>query len=100
MNESTRSCAPSLLRLIVELRGSDMPSNQLFLEAISELEPEDLAATLTQLEDDGLISWSEKGEQWTPTMRGLLIGIGLPAYEPGECLLESLLDVTTTTKCA
>jgi hypothetical protein len=77
-----------------------MPSNQLFLEAISELEPEELAATLTQLEGDGLISWSEKGEQWTPTMRGLLIGIGLPAYEPGECLLESLLDVTTTTKCA
>jgi hypothetical protein len=73
-----------------------MPSNDVFLEAISELEPEDLAATLTQLEGDGLIAWSEKGEQWTPTMRGLLIGIGLPAYEPGECLL----DVTATAACA
>jgi hypothetical protein len=96
MNESTRARAPSLLRLIVELRGSDMPSNDVFLEVISELEPEDLAATLTHLEDDGLIAWSEKAEQWTPTMRGLLIGIGLPAYQPGECLL----DVTATAECA
>lgn len=73
-----------------------MPSNDVFLEVISELEPEDLAATLTQLEDDGLIAWSEKAEQWTPTMRGLLIGIGLPAYSPGECLF----DVTATAECA
>ncbi|KIG16238.1 hypothetical protein DB30_04850 [Enhygromyxa salina] len=43
-----------------------------------------MAEQLDELERRGLISWSEGGEQWTPTMRGLLIGIGLPAFEPGE----------------
>jgi hypothetical protein len=95
MNESTRCRAPSLLRLIVELRGSDLPSNNVYLEIITELDSATLAATLAQLEDEGLISWSEGGEQWTPTMRGLLIGIGLPAYEPGECLLDM-----ATAECA
>ena len=96
MNESTRLPAPSLLRLIVELRGSDLPSNTVYLEIVSELDPVTLTATLTQLEGEGLIAWSEKGEQWTPTMRGLLIGIGLPAYQPGECLV----DTVDTAECA
>jgi hypothetical protein len=95
MNESTRFPTPSLLRLIVELRGSDLPSNDVYLGIVTELDSATLAATLAQLEREGLIAWSERGEQWTPTMRGLLIGIGLPPYEPGECLLD-----TTTAECA
>jgi hypothetical protein len=95
MNESTRLPAPSLLRLIVELRGTDLPSNNVYLEIVSELDADTLAATLAQLEREELIAWSERGEQWTPTMRGLLIGIGLPAYEPGD----SLLDMSTA-ECA
>lgn len=95
MNESTRFPAPSLLRLIVELRGTDLPSNNVYLEIVSELDPATLTATLAQLEREGLIAWSERGEQWTPTMKGLVIGIGLPAYEPGECVVS-----TTTAECA
>jgi hypothetical protein len=97
MNESTRFPAPSLLRLIVELRGTDLPSNNVYLEIVSELDSDTLSATLAQLEKEGLIAWSERGEQWTPTMRGLLIGIGLPAYEPGECLLDM---TSSTAECA
>lgn len=95
MNVSTRLPTPSLLRLIVELRGSDLPSNNVYLEIVSELDSDTLTATLAQLEREGLIAWSERGEQWTPTMRGLLIGISLPAYEPGECLLDA-----STAECA
>jgi predicted transcriptional regulator len=84
MNESTRPRALSLLRLIVELRGSDLPSNDVFLAEIGERAPEALAAELAELEAEGLITWSEAGEQWTPTMRGLMLGIALPAYEPVE----------------
>jgi predicted transcriptional regulator len=84
MQPFTHHGTASLLRLIVELRGSDMPSNDVFLAAISEREPGTLANELAELQRAGLISWSEGGEQWTPTMRGLLIGIGLPAFEPGE----------------
>lgn len=84
MNESTRARALSLLRLIVELRGSDLPSNDVFLGEIGEREPEVLAAELAELEAEGLIVWSEGGEQWTPTMRGLMIGIALPAFEPEQ----------------
>ena len=46
------------------------------------------AEELEELETQGLISWSEGGEQWTPTMRGLLLGINLPAYQPTEFLLD------------
>lgn len=84
MQRFTHHGTASLLRLIVELRGSDMPSNDVFLEIISEREPDTLAQELDELQRGGLISWSEGGEQWTPTMRGLLIGIGLPAFQPGE----------------
>jgi hypothetical protein len=84
-----------LLRLIVELRGSDLPSNDVYLEIVTELDSATLTATLAQLESEGLIAWSERGEQWTPTMRGLLIGIGLPSYAPGECLLD-----VSTAECA
>jgi hypothetical protein len=95
MNESTRLPAPSVLRLIVELRGSDLPSNTVYLEIVSELDAATLTATLAQLEREGLIAWSERGEQWTPTMRGLLIGMALPPYEPGD----SLVDMSTA-ECA
>ena len=88
MNASTRSSSLHLLRLIIELRGSDMPSNNVFLAAISELEDDDLSADLAVLEEGQLIAWSEVAEQWTPTMRGLLIGINLPAYEPALHLLS------------
>jgi predicted transcriptional regulator len=84
MQPFTHHGTASLLRLIVELRGSDMPSNDVFLAVVSEREPDTLTQELAELQRAGLISWSEGGEQWTPTMRGLLIGIGLPAFEPGE----------------
>jgi hypothetical protein len=96
MNENPRPRALCLLRLIVELKGSEMPSNDVFLTAISEQEPEVIAEDLAALERAGLISWSERGEQWTPTMRGLLLGINLPAYEPNEFLL----DDETAAECA
>ena len=83
MHAFTQPGAPSLLRLIVELKGSEMPSNGVFLTIVSEREPSTIAAELTELESVGLISWSEEGEQWTPTMRGLILGLGLPAFEPG-----------------
>lgn len=84
MHTFTQPGAPSLLRLIIELRGSDLPSNNVFLGTISEREPETMAHELEELVHVGLITWSEIAEQWTPTMRGLLIGMGLPAFEPGE----------------
>ncbi|PRP90976.1 hypothetical protein ENSA5_60510 [Enhygromyxa salina] len=84
MHTFTQPGAPSLLRLIVELRGSDLPSNNVFLGTISERESETMAAELDELAHLGLITWCENAQQWTPTMRGLLVGIGLPAFEPGE----------------
>lgn len=86
MNTFTQPGAPSLLRLIIELKGSEMPSNGVFLAAVSERDPEQLAAELADLEVAGLIGWSEEGEQWTPTMRGLIFGLSLPAFEPGADL--------------
>lgn len=80
-----------------------MPSNNVFLVAVSEREPEVLTAQLGELERSGLISWSEGGEQWTPTMRGLLIGIGLPAFEPGESACPEAAPGTqagTQAECA
>lgn len=83
MNALTRPGAPSLLRLIVELRDSDLPSNDVYLEIVSEREAELVAAELVDLEHAGLIAWSERGEQWTPTLQGLLVAMSLPAFEPG-----------------
>lgn len=84
MQTFTEPGSPSLLRLIVELRGSDMPSNNVFIEIVTEREPGDLCAELEELEEAGLISWSEAAEQWTPTMRGLLLAMSMPAFEPGD----------------
>jgi len=86
MQTFTLPGSPSLLRLIVELRGSDMPSNNVFIEIVSEHDPDALCAELDELEADGLINWSEAGEQWTPTMRGLLLAMSMPAFEPGDGL--------------
>lgn len=85
-----------MLRLIVELKGSEMPSNDVFLLAISEQEPDVLTADLAELERAGLISWAEVAEQWTPTMRGLLVGINLPAFEPAAYLM----DADDSAQCA
>ena len=86
MIEPSQPGSLSLLRLIVELKGSEMPTNKVFLVAVGEREPETLAAELVDLERAGLISWAAAAEQWTPTMTGLAIGLALPAYEPGQIL--------------
>lgn len=83
MHAFTLPGALPLLRLIVELKGSELPSNDVFLATVGERDGPTLAAELRELESAGLISWSEGGEQWTPTMRGLILGLNLPAYEPG-----------------
>ena len=84
MQTFTEPGSPSLLRLIVELRGSDLPSNTVFLLTVGERDPGALCAELDELELAGLISWSEAAEQWTPTMRGLLLAMSMPAFEPGD----------------
>lgn len=88
MNASTRLRALSLLRLIVELKGSNMATNDVYLQIVGEREAEELAEELEELEDEGLIVWSETAEQWSPTMRGLLIGMGMSPYEPSQVLLD------------
>ncbi len=84
MQTFTEPGSPSLLRLIVELRGSDMPSNNVFIEIVAEREPETLVVELEELREAGLINWCEAAEQWTPTMRGLLLAMSMPAFEPGD----------------
>ena len=88
MQTFTEPGSPSLLRLIVELRGSNLPSNDVYLVAIGERDPHALALELAELEAAGLIAWSEGGEQWTPTMRGLLLAMSMPAFEPGDGTAE------------
>jgi len=87
--------SPSLLRLIVELRGSSVPTNDVYLLIVGEREPGALAAELAELDAAGLIAWSEGGAQWTPTMRGLILGLSLPAFEPGDGAV-----VDTCAECA
>ena len=84
MQTFTEPGSPSLLRLIVELRGSDLPSNDVFLLTVGERDPSALRAELTELDAARLISWSDAAQQWTPTMRGLLLAMSMPAFEPGD----------------
>ena len=72
----------TLLRLILELKGSDLPSNAVFLSAISEREASVLAAELEDLERNGLVQWTAAADQWTPTMAGLALAVALPAFVP------------------
>ena len=76
--------SPSLLRLIVELRGSNLPSNDVYLTVIGERDPLALGAELAELEAHELIAWSEGGEHWGPTLRGLMLAMAMPAFEPGD----------------
>ena len=92
MHVFTQPGAPSLLRLIVELKGSDMPSNDVYLEIVSDRESGQLDAELDELEAMGLIAWSEVGQQWTPTMRGLILGLAQPAFEPGVGLEQACAE--------
>ncbi|GEM_PF-5817893 len=84
MNGLTCPGAPSLLRLIVELKGSSMPSSPIFLLELGERDPDVLADELEDLTRAGLVGWSDQAQQWTPTMRGLMLGIALPAYDPAN----------------
>ena len=98
MHAFTSPGALSLLRLIVELKGSEMPSNAVYLLIVSEREPARLAAQLAELDAAGLVAWSEAGDQWTPTMRGLVVGLSQPGFEPGE--LDEDLDAEAHAECA
>ncbi|NVB41956.1 hypothetical protein G6O69_29275 [Pseudenhygromyxa sp. WMMC2535] len=82
MNGLAQPHALHLLRLIIELRSADIPSDDFWLGTVGERDPEQLAAELAALEGDQLIAWSERAQQWTPTLRGLAMGLNLPAFEP------------------
>ena len=97
MQTFTEPGSPSLLRLIVELRGSDLPSNNVYLVTIGDRETEALSAELDELETAGLITWAERAEQWTPTMRGLMLAMALPAFEPGD---GTIIDQADQAECA
>ncbi|MCA9697645.1 MAG: hypothetical protein KC431_08980 [Myxococcales bacterium] len=84
MNGFADTQALPLLRLIVELRDADIPSNAVYLAAVSEYDHDAIDACLALLEAEQLICWSARGEQWTPTLRGLAIALNLPSFELGK----------------
>lgn len=95
MNELSQPGSLPLLRLIVELKGSDLPANAVFLLELCDSDPDVLADRLTDLQAAGLVSWSEQAQQWTPTMRGLAIGMALPAFDPSQTVAPRLEDSGT-----
>ena len=57
-------------------------SDERLAKVLSEVDPEEAALAL--LEAEQLICWSARGEQWTPTLRGLAIALNLPSFELGK----------------